>query len=134
MLLWLLFCLALLFKVLQRTGTCCCSRIVYHYCVVLTEEWFIFGCYFVYHYCLRFDRGVVHFFLLFCLPLLFKILQRSGWCCCCYIFYHYCLRFDRREVHILVVILSTITVWCLTEEWFVLWWWLYCIPLLFNVW
>ena len=46
--------------------------------------------YIVYHYCLRFDRGVVHV---------------VG----CYIVYHYCLRFDRGVVHV-VVILSTITV------------------------
>ena len=37
----LLYCLPLLFKVLQRSGSCCC-------------------CYIVYHYCLRFDKGVVH--------------------------------------------------------------------------
>jgi hypothetical protein len=39
----LLHCLSLLFSVLQRSGSCCC--------------------YFVYHYCLRFDRGVVHVFV-----------------------------------------------------------------------
>jgi hypothetical protein len=38
---WLLYCLPLLFKVLQRSGSCCC-------------------CYIAYHYCLRFDKGVVH--------------------------------------------------------------------------
>jgi hypothetical protein len=38
----LLYCLPLLFKVLQRRGLCCCC------------------CYIVYHYCLRFDRGVTH--------------------------------------------------------------------------
>jgi hypothetical protein len=48
------------------------------------------------------------FFLLYCLPLLFNVLQRSGSYCCCSIVYHYCLRFDRREVHVVVVILSTI--------------------------
>ena len=31
--------------------------------------------------------------LLYFLPLLFKVWQRSG-ACCCYIVYHYCLRFD----------------------------------------
>ena len=57
--------------------------------------------------------------LLYCLPLLFKVLQRGGLCCCCHIVYHYCLRFDRGVVHV-VVILSTITVKALTEEWFML--------------
>jgi hypothetical protein len=37
----LLYCLPLLFKVC-RGGSCCC------------------GCYIVYHYWLKFDRGVVH--------------------------------------------------------------------------
>jgi len=41
-----------------------------------TEEWFML--------------------LLCCLPLLFNVWQRSGWCCSCYIVYHFCLRFDRR--------------------------------------
>jgi hypothetical protein len=51
------------------------------------------------HYCLRFERGVVH------------------------IVDHYCLIFDREVVHIVVaVILLTITVSCLTEEWFILLW------------
>ena len=68
----LLYCLSLLFKVSQRGGLCCC--------------------YIVYHYCLRFDRGVVH------------VLVGS-------IVYHYCLRFDREVVHVVVVvILYTITV------------------------
>jgi hypothetical protein len=49
-----------------------------------------------------FDRGVVHFV--------------GG-----YIVYHYYLRFDRREIHVVVVILSTITVKGLTEEWFMFW-------------
>ena len=48
--------------------------------------------YSIYHYCLRFDRGVVHVVLV-------------G-----YIVYHYSLRFDRGEVHVVVVILSIITV------------------------
>jgi ABC-type polysaccharide/polyol phosphate export permease len=105
----LLYCLPLMFKAWQRSGSCCC-------------------CYIVYHYCLRFDREVVHvlvvilsimtvyrfteewsmFLLLYCVPLLFKVWQRSGWCCC-YIVYHYCLRFYRWEVHV-AVILCTITV------------------------
>ena len=39
-------------------------------------------------------------------------------------------RFDRREIHaVVVVILSTIAVLGLTEEWFMLL--LYCLPLLF---
>jgi len=59
------------------------------------------GCYIVYHYCLRFYRGVVHV---------------VG-----YIVYHYCFRFDRGMVHVVVVILSTITVDGFTEEWFMLW-------------
>jgi sugar phosphate permease len=61
-----------------------------------TEEWFMLVLYYV--------------------PLLFKVLQRSGSCCCCYIVYHYCSRFDRGVVHVVVVILSTITVYGLTEE------------------
>ena len=47
--------------------------------------------------------------LLYCLPLVLKILQRSGSCCCCYIVEYYCFRFDKGVVHI-VVILSNITV------------------------
>jgi hypothetical protein len=46
----------------------------------------------VYHYCLWFDRGVVHVVVV-------------G-----YIVDHYCLRFDRGVVHVVVVLLSTITV------------------------
>jgi hypothetical protein len=77
--------------------------------------------------CLRLDRGVVRvvvvilstitvqgltaewfmLFLLCCLPLLFKVSQRSG--SCCYIFYHYSFRFYGGVVHV-VVMLSTITV------------------------
>jgi hypothetical protein len=71
--------------------------------------------------------------LLYCLPLLFMVWQRSGSCCCCYIVYHYCLRFEREVVHVVVVILSTITVYGMTEEW-VMMWWLYCLPLLFKDW
>ena len=69
----LLYCLPLICKVLQRSGSC-------------------FGCYVVYYYCLMFDRGVVHVVLV------------------AYIVYHYCLRFDRGVVHIVVLLLSTITV------------------------
>ena len=39
-----------------------------------------------------------------------------------YIVYHYSLRFDSGEIPVVVVILSTITVSCLTEKWFVLLW------------
>ena len=67
--------------------------------------------------------------LIYCLPLLFKVSQRRSSCCCCYIVYHYFLRFERREVH--VVILYNITVSGLTEEWFMLL--LYCLPLLLKV-
>jgi hypothetical protein len=49
-----------------------------------------------------------------------------------YIVYHYCLMFDREVVHIAVVILSTITVLGLIEEWLMLLL-LYCLPLLFKV-
>jgi len=38
-----------------------------------------------------------------------------------YIVYHYCVRVDRGEVHVVVaVMLSIITVYGLTEEWFML--------------
>ena len=48
--------------------------------------------------------------LLYCLPLLFLVCQKSGSCCCYYIGYHYCLRFDRGVVHVVVAILSTNTI------------------------
>ena len=61
--------------------------------------------YIVDHYCFMFDRGVVHIVV-------------AG-----YVVDHYCLRFDRGVVHIVVaVIFLTITVSCLTEEWFILLW------------
>ena len=61
------------------------------------------------HYCLRFDREVV------CNVV-------AG-----YVVDHYCLMFDRGVVHIVVaVILLTIIVRGLTEEWFILLWLLYC--------
>jgi hypothetical protein len=123
----LLYCLQLLFYVWRRNGSCCC--------------------YIFYHYCLRYDRGVVHvvvilstisveglteewfmLLLLYCISLLFKVWQSSG-SCCCYIVYHYCLMYDREVVHV-VVILSTITLESLTDESFMLLL-LYCIPLLF---
>jgi hypothetical protein len=88
----LLHCLSLLFKVLQRSGSCCCY-FVYHYCLRF-DRGVVHGVvgYIVYHYCLRFDIGVFHVVLL-------------G-----YSIYHYCLRFDRGVVHVVVDILSTITV------------------------
>jgi hypothetical protein len=46
--------------------------------------------------------------------------------------YHYCLWFDRGVVHVVVVILSTITVYGLTEEWFMLLL-LYFLPVLLKV-
>ena len=127
----LLYCLPLLFEVLQRSDSC-------------------FVCYIVYHYSWRFYRGGVHvvvvfilctttvlglteewfMLLLFCLSLLFKIWQRSGSCCFCYIIYHYCLRLDRGVAHV-IVILSTISVKDFTEEWFMLLLLLYCRMLLF---
>ena len=71
--------------------------------------------------------------LLYCLPLLFKVLQRGGSCCCgCHNVYHYCVWLERGVVHVVAGILSTITVLDLTEEWFILLL-LYCLPLLFNV-
>ena len=45
--------------------------------------------------------------LLYCLQLLFKVLQRSG--SCCFIVYHYYFRFDSGVVHV-VVILSIVSV------------------------
>ena len=57
---WLLYCIPLFSKVLQRGGTCCGRYILYHYCKVWQRSGSCFACYIVYHYCLRFDRGVVH--------------------------------------------------------------------------
>ena len=70
--------------------------------------------------------------LLYCLPLLFNVWQRSVSYCCCYIVYHYFSRFDSGVVNVIVVILSTVTVLGLIEEWFMLLL-LYCLPLLFKV-
>ena len=65
--------------------------------------------YIVDHYCFMFDRGLLHIVVV-------------G-----YIVDYYCLRLERGVVHIVVaVILLTITVSCLTEEWFILLWLLYC--------
>ena len=71
-----------------------------------------FGCYIVYHYFLRFDRGEVHVVVV--------------------IFHTITVRFDRGVVHVLLVILSIITLLDLTEEWF-MFWLLYCLPLLSRV-
>ena len=121
----LLYCVQLPFNVWQRGGPFCGCYIVYHYCLRLDRGVVhVLVGYIVYHCCLWFDRGEVHFLvailstitvcglteewymllLLYCLPLLFKVWQRGGSCCCgCYIVYHYCLRFDRRVVHVLAV-------------------------------
>ena len=147
---WLLYCLPLLSKVLQRSGSCCCCYSVYHCCLMFDRGVVhVVAGYIVYHFRLRFDRGVVHvvvilstftvlglkekwlmLLLLYCIPLLFKVWQRSGscccwlycppfvfkvWqgngCCCCYIVYHYCFRFDRGVAHVVVVVIfSTIIV------------------------
>jgi hypothetical protein len=71
--------------------------------------------------------------LLYCLPLLCKVWQRSGSCCCCYIFYHYFLGFIRGVVHVAVVIMSTVTIYGLTEKLLMLLL-LFCLPLLLAVW
>ena len=63
-----------------------------------------------------FNRGVVHIVV-------------AG-----YIVDLYCFMFDRGVVHVVVaVILLSITVCGLTEEWFILLWLLYCSQLLFEV-
>jgi hypothetical protein len=152
--LWLLYCLPLLFKVWQSSDSCCCGYIFYQYCLRFDLEVFhVVVVILFYLYCLRFDREVVHdvvvilstitvyglteewfmLLLLYCLPLLFMVWQRRGSCGRCYIFYQYCLRFDREVFHVEVVIVCIITVYGLTEEWFILWL-LYCLPLLFMVW
>ena len=111
----MLYCLPLMFKVWQKNGSCCY--------------------YIVYHYCFRFDRREVHvvvviltiiavedlteewfmLLMLYCLPLLFKVWQRSGSCCGCYIVCHYCLMFDRVVFHVVFAILSAIAILFLTE-------------------
>ena len=98
----------MLFKVWQRTGSFCWCYIVFHCCLRFDRSGRCCGCNIFYHYCLMFDRGVVH------------------------VFYHYFFRFDRGVIHVVFVILSTITVLGLTEEWFILL--LYCLPLLFKDW
>ena len=81
--------------------------IVDHYCLRFGREviCIVVAGYIVDHYCLMLDRGVVH-------------IVAAG-----YIVNHYCLMFDRGVVHIVVaVILLTIPVSCLTEEWSILLW------------
>ena len=106
-----LYCISLLFKVWLRSCSCCCCYIVYHYCLRFERRvvHVILVDYIVYHYCLRFDRGEVHVFIILS-TITFKIWQRSGSCCYCYIVYQYSLRFDRGVVHVVVVILATITI------------------------
>jgi hypothetical protein len=118
----LLYCLPLLFKVWQMSGSCCC-------------------CYIVYHYSLRFDRWVIRVFVVILSIVSVLGLTEGGSCCyivydyslivwqmsgscCCYIVYHYCFRFDRGVVRV-VVILSIITVLGYAKECFVLL--LYCL-------
>ena len=61
------------------------------------------------YYCLMFDRGAVHIVL-------------AG-----YILDHYCLMLDRGVVHTVVVgYIVDHYCFCLTEEWFILLWLLYC--------
>ena len=112
----LLLCfLLLLFKVWQRSCSCC---------------W----CYIVYNFCFRFYRGMVCNVVVVILYIITaKVWQRSGSFCCCNIVYYYCLKFDRGVVHVVVFILSNITVQGLTGDEFMLLL-LYCLPLLFKVW
>jgi hypothetical protein len=130
--LFLLYFLPLLFKVWQRSGSCSCCYIVYHYCLWFGRSGSCCGCYIFYHYCLWFDRAVVHVvailytssasdltekwftLLLYFLPLLFKVWLRSSSRCGCYLVNHYCLRFDKGVVHVVIIIFSTITVYGLT--------------------
>jgi hypothetical protein len=56
------YCLSLLFKVWQRSGTCCCRYNVYH-------------CY------LRFDRGMVHVLVVILYSIIDYVCQRSNSCC-----------------------------------------------------
>jgi hypothetical protein len=58
--LWLLYCLPLLFMVWHRSGSCCGCYIVYHYCLWFDTRSGSCCCYIVYHYCLWFDRVMVH--------------------------------------------------------------------------
>ena len=108
----LLYCLPSLFKVWQRSGSCC-------------------SCYIVYHYCLRFDRREGHAVVAIFSTIMSKVWQRSSSCCCWNNVYHYCLMFDRGKVHF-VATLFTIPVYGFREEWFMLL--LLCLPLIFTFW
>jgi hypothetical protein len=125
----LLYCLPVMLKIWQRSGSCCCCYIVYHYCLWYDRE-VVHVVVYCYHYCLTYDREVVHvvvvilstitvyglteewfmLLLLYFLPVLFMVWQRSGSCCGCYIVLQYYLRFDRGVIHVVVVIFSTSTV------------------------
>jgi hypothetical protein len=100
---FLLICLPFLFKFWQRSGSGCCYYVVYYYCLRFDKGVLhaVLVGYSIYHYSLMFDRGVVHvvvfilftitvlgmteelfiLLLLYCLPLLFNVWQRSGSCC-----------------------------------------------------
>ena len=121
---WLLYCLPLLFGVWQRNGLCCGGGyIVYHYCLMFDREVFLVVVVILYTITvLGLTEERFMLWLLYCIPLLNKVWQRSdSYGCGGYIVYPYCLRFDREVVHVVVAILSTITVLVLTEEWFMLW-------------
>jgi hypothetical protein len=109
-LLLLLYCITLLFKVWQRSGSSWSCYIVYHYCSWFDREVFhvvVVILYFITVYDLT--EGWFMLLLLYCLPLVLKVWQRSG-LCCCYIVYNFCWRFDRGMVHVVVVILYITTV------------------------
>ena len=113
MLCWL-YCLPLLFEVLQRSGTYCCGCfIVGHYYLTFDRGvvHIVVSCYIVDHYCLMFDRAVVHIVMV-------------G-----YIIDRYCLMFDRGVVHVAAVKFLTITISGLTEEWFILLWLAILLPI-----
>ena len=59
--LWLFYCLSLLFKICPKACSCCGFYIFYHYSFRFDRGVIhvVFG-YIVYHYCLRFNRRVVH--------------------------------------------------------------------------
>ena len=75
-LLWLLFCLPLLFKVYTGVVHVVVAILSTITVYSLTDEWILL-------------------WWLYFLPLLFKVLQREDSCCGCFIIYHYCLQFDR---------------------------------------
>jgi hypothetical protein len=100
--------------------------------------------YIVDHYCLMFNRGVVHIVVaaILILTTLSGVTEEWSYCCGCYIVDHYCLMFDRGVVHFVVVgyivdhyclmfdrgVVHTVvaatlfptTISVLTEEWFIL--------------